>query len=228
LDWFTLMSPMSGRGRGLETAIAILLCILPLLSNPANAEGMSFRRASVAGSSICSGACDPPIVAEGEITDATPNQFLAFLRGNPPAHHGRILVFVDSLGGKIVAGIELGKIFRKIGVTAAVGRLAKSEGGGVAEPVGGDCFSACVYAFIGAKRRLVPRGSRIGIHRMFAYVGGSRKFDNGEMAAMLRRYSNMMGVSPDLIAATEQGTSDTIRILTPAQIAKWRLASPRS
>jgi hypothetical protein len=63
---------------------------------------------------------------------------------------------------------------------------------------------------------------------MFAYVGGSRQFDNGEMAAMLRRYSNMMGVSPDLIAATEQGTSDTIRILTPAQIAKWRLASPRS
>ena len=223
------MSLMSGPRRGLETAIAIvLLCILPVLSNPANAEAMSFRRVSVVRSSICSGACDPPIAAEGEITDATPNEFLAFLRENPSARHAPVLVFIDSLGGKIVAGIELGKIFRKIGVTAAVGRLAHSEGGDVAAPVSGDCFSACVYAFIGAKRRLVPRGSRIGIHRMFAYVGGSRQFDNGEMAAMLRRYSNMMGVSPDLIAATEQGTSETIRILTPAQIAKWRLASPRS
>jgi hypothetical protein len=48
------------------------------------------------------------------------------------------------------------------------------------------------------------------------------------MAAMLRRYSNMMGVSPELIAATEQGTSDAIRILTPAEIARWRLASPGS
>ena len=223
------MSLMSGRRRGLETAIAIvLLSSLALLSIPANAEAMSFRRVSVASPSICSGACDPPIVAEGEISDATPNEFLAFLRENPSAHHARVLVFIDLPGGKIVAGIELGKIFRKIGVTAAVGRLAQSEGGGVAQPVGGDCFSACVYAFIGARKRLVPRGSRIGIHRMFAHVGGSRQFDNGEMAAVLRRYSNMMGVSPDLIAATEQGTSDTIRILTPAEIAKWRLASPRS
>ena len=63
---------------------------------------------------------------------------------------------------------------------------------------------------------------------MFAHEGESRRYDNGEMAAALRHYCDMMGVSPNLIAATEQGTPDTMRILTPAEIAKWRLAWPRS
>ncbi|MGO9674064.1 MAG: hypothetical protein ACLPSF_07840 [Methylocella sp.] len=151
-----------------------------------------------------------------------------FLRANAAAHRGRLVVFIDSPGGKIVAGIELGKIFRKIGVTASVARIGEGEEGSAAEPTSGMCFSACVYALMGAQRRIAPRDSKIGIHRMFAYDGVSRRFDDGKMAAMLRRYSNMMGVSPDLVAATEKGTSDAIRILTPAEIARWRLASPGS
>ena len=135
--------------------------------------------------------------------------------------------FINSPGGKIVAGMGIGRIFRKIGVTAVVDRLAQGQEG-ASEPVGGICFSACVYALMGAKTRIVPSRSKVGIHRMFAHQGKSRRYDNGEMAAALRHYSDMMGVSPNLIAATEQGTPDTMRILTPAEIAKWRLAWPRS
>jgi hypothetical protein len=215
--------------RGFKKAIGtgLLLC-LPLLPCSGHAETMKFRLVPAVDSSICSGPCGTSIAADGEITDATPEDFRSFLRVNAPAHQGRTVVFIDSPGGKIVAGIELGKIFRKIGATACVARIVEAEERSASEPAGGICFSACVYALMGAKRRIAPRDSRIGIHRMFAYEGTTRRLDNGAMAAMLRRYSNMMGVSPELVAATEQGTPDAIRILTPAEIARWRLASPGS
>ena len=185
---------------------------------------MTFRLAPAANSAACFGACGTLIAAEGEITDATPEDFLAFLRANAVGR-GRVEVFINSPGGKIVGGIELGKIFRRLGVSAYVAQIGEGAEGTAARPVGGICYSACVYALMGAKRRVAPRDSRIGIHRMFAYDGGSRRYDNGEMAAMLRRYSKMMGVNPELIAATEQGASDSIRILTPAEITRWaRLA----
>ena len=156
LAFWILFTPMSRWGRGLEKTIeVVLLFSLPLLSNPASAEPMSFRLVSAANSDRCFSACRALIVADGEITDATPQRFLAFLRENLLAHHARVLVFINSPGGKIVAGMEIGKIFRKIGVTAVVDRLAQGQEG-ASEPVGGICFSACVYAFMGAKTRIVP------------------------------------------------------------------------
>lgn len=199
----------------------LLLCGLSFLSGACRAEPMRFRLlpgAAGAGTAIA---------AEGEIADSTPAEFQNFLRAHAAERRGRVAVFLDSPGGKIVAGIELGRMLRAIGATAYVARAAAGEGG-AARPSAGDCFSACVYALMGGRTRIAPRASRIGIHRMFAYHGGVRRLDNGEMAAMLRRYSSSMGVSPDIIAATEQGTPDGIRILTPAEIARWRLASPGS
>ena len=34
---------------------------------------------------------------------------------------------------------------------------------------GGGCYSACVYALMGAEKRVIPHGSKVGIHRMFTY-----------------------------------------------------------
>ncbi len=216
----------TGRGHRFIRAIAAVICIA-LVSNAANAEPMNFRLVQTGNAANCSDVCAISIAAEGEITDATATEFQSFLRAHK-AGRGRVVIFLDSPGGKIVGGIELGRIFRKIGATAYVARIAEGEGGSALEPVGGVCFSACVYALMGAKRRIAPRDSKIGVHRMFAYDGGVRRYDNGEMAAMLRRYSSAMGIDPELVAATEQGGSDSLRILTPMEIARWRLASPGS
>lgn len=204
----------------------VLLSFLTLLPVSGRAEPMRFQMVSAGDATRCFGVCGTSIAAEGEITDATPQDFRAFLRMNAPERRGRFVVFINSPGGKIIAGIELGKIFRNAGVTAVVARVSGGAEATVFESSDGICFSACVYALMGARRRIAPRDSKIGIHRMFAYAGGALHFDNGEMAAMLRRYSQTMGVSPDLVVATEQGSSDAIRILTPAEIAKWNLASP--
>jgi hypothetical protein len=196
-------------------------------SQPHGAEAMNFRTAAAANLAGCRGDCGLAIVADGEITNETPAQFLDFLRSNRSSHPGRTVVFIESQGGKILGGIELGKIFRRIGATAVVGRIARAEDGSP-EISGGVCFSACVYAFMGAKKRIAPSDSELGIHRMFAYLDGARHFADSEMNAMLQRYSGAMGVSPALVAAAEQITPDSVRILTPAEMARWRLASPGS
>ena len=98
------------------------------------------------------------------------------------------------------------------------------------------CFSACVYALIGARKRVVPAGSQIGIHRMFANddtvnafgytVARRRLYDNGDMGAILKSYSAQMGVSPGLISAAERVPSDQLRILSRAEISRYHLGVP--
>jgi membrane-bound ClpP family serine protease len=214
------------RRRLAEGVGLILLSLTCFSSNCFGAEPMTFRLVSAAGSTRCAGACVARIAAKGEITDSTPADFGAFLRSNSLPRGAGVLVFINSPGGKIAAAIELGKIFRRTGATVAVAGVAQD--GGAVRLVGGICCSACVYALMGAKKRIAPRQSVVGIHRMFAKDGASLRLDNGAFAAVLKRYSKMMGVSPDLIAAAERVTPDALRILTPAEMARWRLASPGS
>ncbi|ACK50701.1 periplasmic protein-like protein [Methylocella silvestris BL2] len=211
-----------------NSVFALLTLCLAAFAGAAPAAAMSFR--SVGHPAVsCRGVCGPIIAAEGRITDETPAEFLAFLRSayRPGGAHGalpRPIVLLDSQGGKIVAGMELGKAFRKFGVTAIVA----SAGSGDATPAPGVCYSACVYALMGAATRIVAPSSAIGVHRMFAYNGGARHFATGEMMAALRRYSRAMGVSTEVIAAAEQIGPDSLRILTPGELARWGLASAGS
>ncbi len=196
------------------------------LAAPACAADMSFRVMSVGDPARCGDRCPQAIVAQGEITNTTPDEFVSFIQSNP-APNLRSVVFIDSPGGKVVSSMELGQTFRKLGFAAIVARPI--EGSGIAA---GTCFSACVYALMGAKRRVIPRESRVGIHRMFSYesnadpAGGTSRnmrHDNGGMREIVARYSTMMGVSRGLIDAAEQTSSNGIQVLSQSDIARWRL-----
>jgi hypothetical protein len=137
-----------------------LLAVAPAV----HAEAMTFR---LGASGHCGAPCPTVIVAEGEITNGTPNDFLDFVRGNLGSNSYAI-VFLNSPGGKVVAAIELGKIFRRRGIAAAVAQADSSFENGRIRFTGAKCYSACVYALMGAKQRIVPRQSTVGLHRMFA------------------------------------------------------------
>ena len=174
------------------------------------------------------------IVATGQITENTPGEFLTFLERNNDTR--RPVVFLDSPGGRVLASMEFGAVLRRVGAEAIVARVA-SDGQGGAVVVQAQCFSACVYAFMGASKRVVPSASQIGIHRMFAYqdeldasgtaVVRHRRYDNGDMRSFLMRYSTAMGISPTLIAAAEHIPSDSLRILSPAEIRHYHLGNAR-
>ena len=176
---------------------------------------MSFRWADAA---TCAGRCSSAVIAEGQIDDATPAEFRAFLEAAGAAGR-RPLVFLNSGGGKIVAAMELGQEFRAARATAVIAAP------GDYIPQQGVCYSSCVYALMGAVRRIVPHGGKVGVHRIFAWRGEDRRYAGEAMTAMLRRYTAGMGVSVDLVALAERVDPDHMRILTPSEMAGLRLAS---
>jgi hypothetical protein len=194
----------------------------------AQASPMTFRLQALGGGA-CRGGCPLAIVAEGQITNSTPGEFVEFLRENAANRDVRTVVFLHSEGGYVVASTELGQIFRRIGAATVVAR----PGGG--RFLSANCLSACVYAFMGGRKRVAPQGSRLGIHRMFAnqvlsegiFGDGPvvRRHDDGAMASFLMAYSARMGVSRDLIRAAEHIPSSTLYFVTGSDMARWNLAS---
>ena len=217
--------------RSLASCLLGLLCALLVLPRGVRAEEMSFRAVRLGSAEVCGDTCPAAVEALGQITPNTPGRFLAFLQGHGGS--GPPIVFLESPGGSVLASMAFGTLLRQLGATAIVARVATDGGGPIL--VSGQCFSACVYALIGARRRVVPHRSQIGIHRMFLVEEGvdasgttlvrRRRFDNGDMRAVLMRYSGRMGVSPGLIEAAERVPSDDLKILSRAELRRWHLAA---
>lgn len=218
------------------TVVALILGVALVASAPVRAEGeMSFRAVRLGEARTCGGECPIVIAATGQITQSTPSRFLDFIEthGNGDLH---AVVFLDSPGGRVVASMEFGTLLRKVGAAVVVARVYP-DGQGGSVMTNAQCFSACVYALMGAKKRVIPAASQIGIHRMFVYedsldASGAtilrhRRFDNGNMRSFLEDYSSEMGVSPGLIAAAETVPSSQLKILTRGEIRRWHLGVPR-
>jgi ATP-dependent protease ClpP protease subunit len=216
----------------MKVLCASLIALTALTASvPACAEEMSFRRVTMAARQ-CGGQCPQVVAAEGEIVEETPDTFVRFLRTHVGDGPLRGILLIDSPGGKVIASMELGQELRKLGMAVVVARVG-AEGGPL---VSGRCYSACVYALMGGLKRVIPRQSRVGIHRMFNYVDGvdpesgevlrSRRYADGGMRRALARYSASMGISRDLIALAERTSPDRVHLLSAAEIARWRLGTP--
>lgn len=169
------------------------------------------------------------IVAEGDITPNTPERFLEFVQRQSRDPNMRGVVLINSPGGRVGASMQLGKYFRQAGVAVIVGRVGAR---GIAP---GSCFSACVYALIGAKKRVIPKVSKVGVHRMVAFDYGGRGDDDmsryqavfatPDLVKRLSDYVGSMGVSREVISMAERTSHDKLRILTPQEIRRWKLGS---
>jgi len=197
------------------------------------AEPMSFRLMPLERSSACKSRCAQAIVADGEIVDSTPQEFLSFVSSNLQANVSSV-VLLNSPGGKVVASMELGQAFRKRGMFTIVAGVEPSIPGAVAA---GRCYSACVYALMGGRKRVVPPQSEVGIHRMFQYESSldaaagirtlRRRYDTGTMHAILSLYSNRMGVNSGIIDYAERLSTDSIQVLSRREITRWGLGQSK-
>jgi hypothetical protein len=227
---------MENIGADLFRRLATGLSLFALLaaSLPARAEEtMSFSLVSV-GSPNCRGNCPQVISGQGQIDDGTAQSLVQFLQQNGGGAH-RILL-LDSPGGHVQAAMELGATIRRLGMAVVVARPGgRGAYDGNLPP--GICYSACVYALMGGKKRVVPPQSRVAVHRMYNYAtnfdasqGGfvnERYYDDGGMRRKLSNYARRMGVDSGLIESAERGSSDQVHVLTRAEIQRWRLASQR-
>ena len=206
---------------------ALAAAWLALAAGAANAAPMTFRLQAVGDSRACGRACPQIIVADGEITERTPAEFAAFVKGQAANRTARGVILINSQGGRVGASVALGRMFRAADAAVIVGRIGPQ---GV---VNGRCYSACVYALMGARKRVVPKESRVGIHRMFAYDAAgvapddlgrtTRVYATPDLVTRLGDYAAAMGVSRELVYAAERVSPERVRILTPQEVRRWRL-----
>jgi hypothetical protein len=216
------------------SALAGLIALAAAALAPAAAQErgapMSFHVASLE-SHECGRHCPDVIVADGVIEAETPQAFVDFLKSGSADSKLRRIVFFNSRGGNVVASMVFGHILRELRIAGVVGRF---DGGGDPGPYVGECLSACVYALMGAVRRIAPIGSEVGLHRMsiieseggglFGLPHVTRSFADPPMVAVLGRYAKRMGVDPALVRTAESLPPDTVHVLSRDEMRRWSLA----
>jgi hypothetical protein len=143
----------------------------------------------------CGEGCSEWIAAEGSFDGAAPARVQTFLK-----RHGarKLPVYFSSPGGSGNAAMEIGRQFRRLGITVGVGttiprgcasggdqsegcRAAKRSAQAVPAEWRPDsrCSSACVWALAGGKARHVPPAARLGIHSPKFSV--TRRYSDGRV-----------------------------------------------
>jgi hypothetical protein len=194
----------------------------------------------------CGKGCDTWIAADGMIDFGASGRLKKFLAERS---HQKLPIFFHSAGGSVDHAIEIGRILRQQEVRAGVARTtpnacassqprdkaceAVKRAGKVLEAqlgISGSCSSACVYALVGAKIRLIAPGSRLGVHASVA----NRIFSNGtvliaplrqlqDINARTKRYLIEMGIDPGLLEVALGTPNENIRYLTRDEIARFRI-----
>lgn len=119
-------------------------------------------------------------------------------------------VWLNSDGGDVDAGMELGRLLRELGVHTLVGENDR-------------CLSSCVFAFMGGERRRVAGG--LGIHRpYFPYTDGpDRKLRFRHLQKVLKDYVEELDFPASLYEAVMLAPPETMKMLSPAELKMFYL-----
>lgn len=156
-----------------------------------------------------------PMLVAKVSEDIAPGDYEVLMKGimaNPGKFAQKVLM-LDSIGGSVPEAIRMGRLLRETGFDTLV-------------PSTGVCQGTCVY-LLAAGRKKTVRG-HVGIHRPYYRNGDSAQGEaryNGvryDAAAYLRD----MNVPSTLIDEMNRIDPRQMRVLTPAELARFRLTSP--
>jgi hypothetical protein len=148
------------------------------------------------------------VVAEGTLDSGAAERFEELISQEYPPYQ----VLLNSPGGNLRAGLELGRAIRARGISTVIGRWddtgrtsEQKEVGVGGKVVKGECLSACSYAFLGGVIRALSKGSRIGFHQFALPGGGELKGQGGlssgqQISAFLISYIIEMGADARLFS----------------------------
>ena len=131
-------------------------------------------------------------------------------------------VYLNSPGGLLLEGMELGRLIREHGYATYIGR---PQGAGTsAQP--GSCSSACVFAFIGGVYRFAPPQSRVGVHRFSSDSPTGADPDMVQrISAAIIAYIREMGVDVDLFDRMSRRGKEQLLILTERDLQQLRVVN---
>lgn len=157
----------------------------------------------------------PALVLTGgiEVNDAVRVAEWLAAADDPPA-----LVLLDSPGGSVRDAVAIGQAIRDAGADT------------VMEP-GAICLSACPYMLAGGVTRTVPEGASVGVHQhyfghatalpLFLAVEDIQRGQGEVMDHLIA-----MDVDPALMRHALATPPDAIYLLTPEELARYRLTTP--
>src|ERR1700679_2387042 len=138
---------------------------------------------------------------------------------------GQSWIILNSPGGNVAEGMELGKIIRKYELRTDVG----IQEGATPSPLkftSGGCYSACTLAYVGGAFRFLKGGSHFGIHRFAFTKPEQHEADLAQIvSASIVTYLRSMGVDPDFFALSTQAGSSDIYEPSVEELAKLNVVN---
>lgn len=144
--------------------------------------------------------------------DIAPGDYEALLKGikDNPGKYAKKVVMLDSIGGSVSEAIRMGRLLRETGFDALV-------------PSAAVCQGSCVYLLAAGHGKNV-RGY-VGVHR--PYYAGSDSVHSassfGPSRATQAAYFKEMQVAPELLEVINSTEPRRMRVLTPVELARYRL-----
>lgn len=176
-----------------------LLCLMaPLGAFAQEVSALDGPAMSFDAREVCSdkGKCEIVALGAGTIKTETLDDFKVFLLKHPEVSK----VYLHSMGGHLVSGMQLGLMFRLMGLDTAMTPKMR-------------CMSACAYAFMGGVSREMQPGALIGVHRFYSESGKATEEDGQVMLSQLGEYVSAMGVSTEILTlATRAGRNEFVGI----------------
>lgn len=220
--------------------------VAPHFEQAAFDQPMQFARASNKGNMSTSAW----IVAVGRIDPATPARFQDFLDGEDylPGN-----IVMNSPGGNLAAGLELGRMIRAAGLTTHIGTTIRE----FSEPEEtcdtwwdsvepGICASSCAYAFLGGRTRFVDspyypvEGNLLGFHQFYGSPDrGADTLSTEQVSAIeastlsvaqaltgqIVLYAMEMGIDPRIVAFASTTSSDELYFPSNSELEELGLAT---
>jgi hypothetical protein len=140
----------------------------------------------------------------GQILDGDTERFLTAVE---PFKASKIIVLLESMGGRLLESLTLGQEIRKRGYYTAVG-------------ANGTCASACGFIWLAGSQRFLSISSAIGFHAGF-WQTGSLKQESGVLNAILGSYLTRLGFEYDAIAYVTSEGPNALTWLHPAEARKY-------
>jgi hypothetical protein len=202
---------------------------------PSAASAMSFSFVPLPINN-CTTNCPKVIVATGDMYFDDPatlvEKIKAGIQRDPSI---RPVILIHSNGGNAAAGYMMGEVFRAIKATVIVARAESNGFGGGYTIKPGGCASACAIALMGGAKRIVPDGSKVGVHWFSGpvpqvFAGNtvtpdlSRRAQPDEAEARMRTYMRRMGVRQELAAFIRKVPNTSLHVMTPQEMQRFNLA----
>lgn len=129
---------------------------------------------------------------------------------NVAAASDKAFVVLNSEGGAVKTGLEIGRAIRLRGFGTAVGPDSL-------------CASACALTWLAGSPRILERTSKLGFHAAYTVVNG-RATESGVGNALVGAYLNQIGQPESVIEYVTSAPPEGIEWLTPDKASRLGIA----